>query len=119
MYGANRAALATMNPRTSERFQQRIRVEFSALDSSVEAKGMITDLSKGGCCVESDVLPPKNKELRMSLSLPDFTWPMKVERAVVRWVKRTTFGVEFLTVQSSQRERLARFIMKLKDEVGY
>ena len=108
-----------MNPRTSERFQQRIRVEFSALESSVEGKGMVTDLSKGGSCVESDVLPPKGTELRMSLFLPDFTWPMKVERAVVRWVKRSTFGVEFMTVQSSQRERLARFIMKLKEEAGY
>src|ERR1044072_2612313 len=116
---ARTESLATMNPRTSERFQQRIAVEFSALESSVEGKGMITDLSKGGCCVESDVLPARGTALRMSLSLPDFTWPMKVERAVVRWVKRTTFGVEFFTVQSSQRERLARFIMKLKEEAGY
>ena len=80
---------------------------------------MITDLSKGGCCVESGTLAPKGMELRVSLFMPDFTWPMKVERAVVRWVKRTTFGVEFLSVQSSHRERLNRFIMKLKEEAGY
>ncbi|HEX3203240.1 MAG TPA: PilZ domain-containing protein [Nitrospiraceae bacterium] len=108
-----------MKPRTSERFPHRIRVEFSALDASVEGKGMITDLSKGGCCVESNTLAPKGTELQVSLFMPDYTWPMKVERAIVRWVKRTTFGVEFLTVQSSHRERLSRFIMKLKEEAGY
>jgi hypothetical protein len=37
----------------------------------------------------------------------------------VRWVKKRTVGLEFVALQSSQRDRLVRVIMKLKQDAGY
>ena len=44
---------------------------------------------------------------------------MKVDRAVVCWIKGHTFGLEFVSLQAAQRDRLIRVIMKLKQDVGH
>jgi peptidoglycan/xylan/chitin deacetylase (PgdA/CDA1 family) len=108
-----------MKPRMSERFPVRVDVIFFAYGTDTEGKGIIADLSKGGCHMESDAQPNPGAELRLSILMPDYTWPMKVDRAIVRWVKGRHFGVEFLSMHSSQRDRLTRFIMKVKQERGY
>lgn len=108
-----------MKPRTAERFALRSRVFFSAIDQAIEGEGTIADLSKTGCRVQSDTQPPKGTEVKLNLFLSDYNWPMKVDRAVVRWTQGRTFGVEFLNLQSAQRDRLVRVIMKLKQDVGY
>jgi|SRR5688572_5880892 hypothetical protein len=108
-----------MKPRTAERYRLRSRLFFSSADVSIEGEGTIADLSKTGCCVESETQPPKGAELQLSLFLSDYSWPMKVDRAVVRWSKGHTFGVEFLAMQPAQRDRLVRTIMKLKQDAGY
>ncbi len=108
-----------MKPRTTERFPHRFRVLFSGIEAAIEGEGTITDLSKGGCRIESETCPPKGAELKIELSLSDYFWPMKVDRAVVRWTKGRTFGVEFVTLQSAQRDRLVRVVMKLKQDAGH
>ena len=85
----------------------------------MDGEGTIADLSKTGCRVESDTQPAKGLELKLELFLLDYSWPMKVDRAVVRWIKGRTFGLEFLNVQSAQRDRLVRLIMKLKQDIGH
>lgn len=89
------------------------------MEGVVEGEGTIADLSKTGCRVESDTQPPNGTELKLNLFLADYSWPMKVDRAVVRWTKGRTFGVEFLHLQSAQRDRLVRLVMKLKEDVGH
>ena len=79
----------------------------------------MTDLSKTGCRVESDTQPPKGTELKLDLFLSDYSWPMKIDRAVVRWTRGRTFGIEFVNMQAAQRDRLIRIIMKLKQDVGH
>jgi hypothetical protein len=105
--------------RGAERFHKQCRIFFSAIDGAVEGEGAIADLSKTGCRVESDTQPAKGVELKLELFLLDYSWPMKVDRAVVRWVKGRTFGLEFSSLQSAQRDRLVRLIMKLKHDVGH
>jgi len=108
-----------MQPRTSERFRYRVRVFFAGIENDVEGEGTVADLSKGGCRIESETQPPIGTEVKLSLFMPDFSWPMKVDRAAVQWVKGETFGVRFLSLQSAQQERLTRCIMKLKQQAGY
>jgi c-di-GMP-binding flagellar brake protein YcgR len=108
-----------MKPRMSERFPVRIDVIFSTVGMDTEAKGTITDLSKGGCRAESHVPPKAGAEVRLSIMMPDYAWPLKVDRAIVRWMKHRYFGIEFLSMHSSQRDRLARFIMRVKQERDY
>ena len=68
--------------------------------------------------MESETQAPKGAELRLSLFLSDYSWPMTID-AVVRWSKGHTFGVEFLAMQAAQRDRLVRMIMRLKQDAGY
>jgi len=108
-----------MKPRMSERFPVRIDIMFQTDGMETEAKGTIGDLSKGGCRAEGHVQPKTGAELRLSILMPDYAWPLKVDRALVRWVKGRHFGVEFVSMHSSQRDRLARFLMRVKQERGY
>jgi hypothetical protein len=103
----------------SERFPVRIDAIFYTGGMETEAKGTISDLSKGGCRAESHVPPNAGAELRLSIMMPDYAWPLKVDRAIVRWVKNRCFGIEFLSMHSSQRDRLTRFIMRVKQERDY
>lgn len=105
--------------RAAERFSNHCRIGFSGIEISVKGEGTIADLSKSGCRVESDARLEKGVELKLELFLPDYSWPMKVDRAVVRWIKGRSFGVEFLSLQSAQRDRLVRFIMKMKQDIGH
>jgi hypothetical protein len=109
----------TMKPRTAERFLLRSRVSFSGIGIEIKGGGMLSDLSKTGCRVESDTRPPKGTELKLELFLSDYTWPLKIDRAVVCWTKGRAFGLELVSLQSAQRDRLTRIIMKLKQDVGH
>ena len=108
-----------MQPRTAERFAHRFRIEYCGIGVPIEGHGAVIDLSKSGCRMETDTVPAKGAELKLQLFLADYSWPMKVDRAVVRWVKKRTVGLEFVALQSSQRDRLVRVIMKLKQDAGY
>jgi len=110
---------ATMKPRTAERFLLRSRVLFSGIGIEIKGEGILSDLSKTGCRVESDTRPPKGTELKLELFLSDYTWPLKIDRAVVCWTKGRAFGLELVGLQSAQRDRLTRMIMKLKQDVGH
>jgi hypothetical protein len=48
--------------------------------------------------------------VKVDLFLPDYPRPLRIERGVVRWIKGDRFGVEFLDIQASQRERLRIFL---------
>jgi len=108
-----------MKPRMAERFLLRSRVAFSGIGIELKGEGTLLDLSKTGCRVESDNPPPEGTELKVEIFLSDYAWPMKVDRAVVRWTKGRAFGLELVTLQSAQRDRLTRLIMKFKQDVGH
>lgn len=110
---------ASMKPRMAERFSLRSRVSFSGIGTELKGEGTLADLSKTGCRVESDTQPPKGTELKLELFLPDYAWPLKIDRAVVCWTKSRAFGLELVNLQSAQRDRLTRIIMKLKQDVGH
>jgi len=57
--------------------------------------------------------------LKVEIFLSDYDGPMKIDRAVVRWTKGRAFGLELVTLQSAQRDRLTRIIMKFKQDVGH
>ena len=108
-----------MKPRMAERFLLRSRVTFSGIGVELKGEGTLSDLSKTGCRIESDTRPPEGTELKLELFLSDYAWPMKVDRAVVRWTKGRAFGLELVSLQSAQRDRLTRIIMKFKQDVGH
>jgi hypothetical protein len=100
------------NPPQKPRITTRHRIECRTFFSGggLEGEGRVNDLSKTGCKIQCQSVPEVGASLKVDLFLPDYPRPLKVERSVVRWVKADTFGVEFVDIQASQRERLRVFL---------
>ena len=81
-------------------------------DRALEGEAQLYDVSTTGCQVESSVDVEEGMELQLFLELPDYPWPLRINKAVVRWVNGLTFGLEFVEILPAQRERLLSLIMK-------
>jgi hypothetical protein len=95
-------------PRIAARLKLNCRVFFSG--GALEGEGLVNDLSKTGCKIQCQTVPESGATLKADLFLPDYPRPLKIERGLVRWVKADTFGLEFVDIQASQRERLRVFL---------
>lgn len=94
----------------------RVRFNFRAFSSAVslEGEGTVLSLSTKGCRVECETPIAQGTDLAMSLFMPDDQGPMKIELATVRWTREGEFGLEFISMQPEQWERLRLFINGLE-----
>lgn len=94
-------------PRFDVNFGSTFAGEFLA------GQGTITNLSMGGCSIESNITLTANSVVGLKIQLPDSPWPMEVERAVVRWTRGNTFGLEFEALSTPDTARLQQFLQDL------
>ncbi len=80
----------------------------------LEGKGNVVNISKLGCAVQSDQQVEEGAHLNLFLRLPVEAVPMKIELAVVRWVGRGLFGVEFIRIHPTEQVRLHELIKLLE-----
>mgnify|MGYP001255512255 FL=1 len=83
-------------------------------DDDFEGEAKILDVSTNGCSAESSIDVTIGMILKLSLFLPDFKWPLRVDQAIVRWIDGKQFGLEFTSIRLAQRERLRGLIMKAR-----
>ncbi|TKB59486.1 MAG: PilZ domain-containing protein [Nitrospira sp.] len=83
-------------------------------DDDFEGEAKILDISTNGCSAESSIDVTVGMLLKLSLFLPDFKWPLRVDQAIVRWIDGKQFGLEFTSIRLAQRERLRGLIMKAR-----
>lgn len=83
-----------------------------------EGEATVLDVSTNGCRAETSVELKVDMPLKLSLFLPDFKWPLRVDQAIVRWIDGKQFGVEFIGIRLAQRERLRSLIMKSRSVVS-
>jgi len=83
-------------------------------DDDFEGEAKVLDVSTNGCSVESSIDVTVGMILKLSLFLPDFKWPLRVDQAIVRWIDGKQFGLEFTSIRLAQRERLRGLIMKAR-----
>ena len=76
------------------------------VDGKKDLKGLTSDLSLGGCRITSNLAVRSGQHLTLRLHLPGQESPIVVERAAVRWVVGKDFGLQFMLLVSSERERL-------------
>jgi len=93
-----------MIQRKAPRFHAQVRIFFTA--GSLEGEGVVLDLSKGGCRVQCEIELMPGTEIDAQIYFPDYEWPLKIQRAAVRWTRGETFGVEFLEMLPAQKSRL-------------
>ena len=76
------------------------------VDGKKDLKGLTSDLSLGGCRINSNLAVRRGQHLTLRLHLPGQESPIVVERAAVRWVVEKDFGLQFMSILASERARL-------------
>ena len=104
---------ATMPERRGRRLLLGCRLFFFG-DNEFEGEAGVLDISTNGCQATSLETVAVGMTLRLSVFLGDQQWPLRIDRAIVRWVNGQNFGLEFTGIRSAQRERLRALIMKAK-----
>jgi hypothetical protein len=85
-------------------------------DDDFEGEAQIIDLSFSGCMARSMEPLIADKRLKLSLFLPDgHEWPVRVEDAIIRWVRNCEFGLEFLSIRPPQLHRIQQFMIRKRD----
>jgi len=91
--------------RADERFKVNFRIQLMRAESP-EVEGVVTDLSPGGCFVESGVRVKEDDLVKLSFDLSG-RGDLTVWGNVVFWVKDTGFGVRFSAFsQGGARDKL-------------
>ena len=100
-----------MQPRRSPRFAVQLPVSFKGDGGA--GKGMVFNLSMGGCRIGSDDTLAPNTYLELHIDLPGCNMPTTIELAAVRWSEGQQFGLEFIRVSEEAQERLRTLVRSL------
>ena len=103
----------TIEERHGRRVHLACRLFFFGEDD-FEGEATVLDVSTTGCRATSLIEVNVGMVLKLSLFLSDYTWPLRVEQSIVRWVEGERFGLEFTEIRPAQQERLRALIMKTK-----
>lgn len=97
--------------RKSPRFDVNFGSTFAG--DCLAGQGTITNLSVGGCSIESKITLTAQSVVGLKIQLPDSPWPLEVERAVVRWARGNSFGLEFEALSKADTTRLQQLLQDL------
>jgi hypothetical protein len=100
------------------RERPRLRVSLDAMwDSSTEAhSARVTDLSEGGCFLDSVGEVREGEIVGFRVLLPDDDW-LYLEGEVKHYTAGRGFGVKFIELNEEQTERL-HWLLQLAKEAG-
>ena len=105
-----------MVARKHPRFSVQVPVIFSG---NHRGSGVCTDLSRGGCCVErSTASVEMGKQLTARLYIVLRDAPLQVRTAMVRWSIESRFGLQFMSIEAKDKQRLKRYIDNLSIRNG-
>lgn len=111
------SARQSNHPVAPERRGRRLTISrrlFFFGDEEFEGEATVLDISTHGCRVSSLTEVKAGMLLKLSIFLQDQQWPLRIDKAVVRWVEGQSFGLEFIGIRPAQRERLRTLLMKAK-----
>jgi hypothetical protein len=98
--------------RATPRFRVQYRTTVSG-SSQPEGTGIMLDLSRGGCRLESplSILPGFSLELRVHV--PGLEWPLMIDEADVEWVSERSSGLSFVRIRETEQQRLDEVLKNL------
>jgi hypothetical protein len=101
--------------RADRRYKVSFRINLAREDSP-EIEGEVSDLSVGGCFVESDLDVREGDLVKLRLDTPG-RGDLTIWGNVVFWVKDTGFGVRFSAFsQGGARDRLEELLSRSPDD---
>jgi len=94
-----------MAKRKSTRVEMNRPIEMQGARGA--SQGVVRDFSPGGCRIQqADAKVNCGMRLTLRISLPDRIDPIEIKPAVVTWVGKDAFGVEFLSLSTETRARV-------------
>lgn len=87
----------------------RVLVQFHTTVSDPtqpEGTGLVLELSRGGCRLESPLLILPGLSLELRIYVPGLEWPLMIEGADVQWVNEETAGLAFVRIRETEQQRL-------------
>jgi PilZ domain len=100
--------------RSYRRFPIQWAVEYRSPECV--GKGIVRNVSRSGWRVEGDHVITPGTVLILAMSFPCDTIPLRVEKAIVRWVKPGAFGIRIIEMQPVHAARLRRIVTLLEQQ---
>ena len=90
---------------------QKVHYQVSlSTTSSAAGEGKLVDLSVDGCRMEGVLHLSVNTYLSLRLLIAREEPPILVDLAAIRWVRDQECGIQFLSIQQPQLNRLQEFL---------
>lgn len=105
------AELTKVDGRQYLRLATRLPVTF--IVTKLKQEGTITEIALGGCTLEANVVLAIGAKLRMEIRIAENEPPLVIHQAIVRSVRPTGFGIQFMEILDAEKERLSRVLEKL------
>jgi hypothetical protein len=105
------AELTKVDARQYVRVAAKFPVVF--IVGKIPQEGTVTEIALGGCSLEANVVLAIGAKFRMDILISDKEPPLVIHQALVRSIRPTGFGIQFMEVQDVENERLGRLLEKL------
>ena len=108
MYLEKQKQLAYKDRRAHPRMKCRVTIEMQATDAAVPIFANLTDISMGGCYVETSTILPAGSTIKLNFSMDNTS--LWVEGVVARLDPGTGVAVQFREVNREGRDRMFRIL---------
>ena len=97
--------------RKNQRLKRLVPVRY--LGDGIAGEGIIKDLSLSGSYMTGNAPVSVEMALALQIFVPGDPEPLLIDRAIVKWVKGSEFGVDFEIPQPKVAERITQVISTL------
>ncbi len=97
--------------RKNQRLKKMVPMRY--LGDGIAGEGIIKDLSLSGSYVTGTVPVSVGMVLALQIFVPGDPVPLLIDRAIVKWIKASEFGLDFDTLQPEVAERITKVIATL------
>lgn len=97
--------------RKNQRIKRLVPVRY--LGDGIIGEGIIKDLSLSGSYITGNATVSIGAVIALQIFVPGDPEPLLIDRATVRWVKGSDFGVDFDAFQAQVTERITKIISTL------
>jgi hypothetical protein len=97
--------------RKNQRLKKLVPIRY--LRDGVAGEGIIKDLSLSGSYITGNAPVSVGMVLALQIFVPGDPEPLLIDRATVKWIKESEFGVDFDTPPPNVAERITKVISTL------
>ena len=113
MEGQSVMDMKTEDRRATPRFIVQFRTAISG-PAQLEGRGLLLDLSAGGCRLESPLTLELGVALELRIYVSGLEWPLMIDGAHVQWVSGQIVGLAFFRISQPEQQRLDQVITNLR-----